>query len=109
MKCFGRRTATGPRRFPRIREGCSLRVLRLKRAIKGYPWLGIMVDMDAYIEDAPFAKQIPICQFVSGAMKDSAHIADDSGGGRSVMDWARRYRRRGSVAARGLPAYVVRV
>ncbi len=49
--------------------------LKAKRAIKAYPPLGIMVDMDAYIEDVPSAKQIPICQFVSGAMKDFGSIA----------------------------------
>jgi hypothetical protein len=44
--------------------------LKAKKAIKAYPPLGIMVDMDAYIEDVPSAKQVPICQFVSGAMRD---------------------------------------
>ena len=49
--------------------------LKAQRAIKAYPPLGIMVDMDAYIEDVPSAKQIPICQFISGAMKDFDSIA----------------------------------
>ncbi len=49
--------------------------LKAQRAIKAYPSLGIMVDMDAYIEDVPSAKQIPICQFVNGATRDFGSIA----------------------------------
>ena len=49
--------------------------LKAKKAIKAYPRMGIMVDMDAFIEDLQSAKQLPICRFIDGATIDFNKIS----------------------------------
>ena len=44
--------------------------LKAKKVIKAYPAVGVMVDMDACIEDLQSAQQIPICRFIDEAMND---------------------------------------
>ena len=50
--------------------------MKAQKAIKSYPVTGVMVDLDAYIEDVPFPAQISIHTFVDEAMTDFGVICD---------------------------------
>jgi hypothetical protein len=44
--------------------------MKAQKAIKAYPAAGVMVDLDAYIEDVPYPEQVSPIGFVGEAMKD---------------------------------------
>ena len=50
--------------------------LKAKKAIDAYPAAGMMVDLDAYIEDAPYPDEVSARTFVEVAMKDFDIIGD---------------------------------
>jgi hypothetical protein len=50
--------------------------LKAKKAIEAYPAAGMMIDLDAYIEDVPYPEVISVRTFVEGAMRDFDTIRD---------------------------------
>jgi hypothetical protein len=44
--------------------------MKAKKAIKAYPSLGIMIDMDAYIEEVPYPDQVSSRTFIEEATRD---------------------------------------
>ena len=44
--------------------------LKAQKAIKAYPAAGMMIDLDAYIEDVPYPEQVSARTFVEEAMGD---------------------------------------
>jgi len=53
-----------------------IRKLKARKAITAFPAAGVMIDMDAYIEDAPYPEEISARTFVEGAMEDFDVIRD---------------------------------
>jgi hypothetical protein len=44
--------------------------MKAKKAIKAYPPLGILIDLDAYIEEVPFPDQVSARTFIEEAARD---------------------------------------
>jgi len=44
--------------------------MRAKKAIKTFPPVGIMIDLDAYIEDVPYPDEVSACAFIEEAAGD---------------------------------------
>jgi hypothetical protein len=51
-----------------------LQAMKAKKVIKSYPALGIMLDLDAYIEDPPFPGELSCHDFVDQAVDDFGDI-----------------------------------
>jgi hypothetical protein len=44
--------------------------MKAQKAVKAYPSVGIMVDLDAYIEEVPYPEQVSARTFIVEATKD---------------------------------------
>ena len=44
--------------------------MKAQKAIKEYPAAGVMIDVDAYIEDPPYPEQVSARTFMEDAMSD---------------------------------------
>jgi hypothetical protein len=56
------------------RKRALLDKLKAERTIKSYPQFGVLLDLDAYIEDPPFPDDLSISDFVSNAVDDFAQV-----------------------------------
>ena len=52
-----------------------IRKLKAKKAIEAYPSVGLMIDLDAYIEDVPYPDRASVCTFIEEAMRDFGVIS----------------------------------
>ena len=50
--------------------------MKAKKAISSYPPVGMMIDLDAYIEDVPYPDEVSARTFIEGAMEDFDVIAE---------------------------------
>jgi hypothetical protein len=51
-----------------------VQALKAKKTIRSYPALGIMIDLDAYIEEPPFPGELSCHDFVDQAVEDFSDI-----------------------------------
>jgi hypothetical protein len=49
---------------------------RAQKAIEAYPAVGMMIDLDAYIEEVPYPDQVSARTFVEEAMRDFSEISE---------------------------------
>ena len=66
--------AKASHRYPKEQRSILLQKLKAKKAIKEYPAVGMMIDLDAYIEDPEYPDQLSAQTFVENAMEDFGTI-----------------------------------
>jgi hypothetical protein len=59
-----------PHRDPRDQVKALIHKMRAEKAITAFPAVGMMIDLDAYIEDVPYPEQASARTFVEEAMVD---------------------------------------
>jgi hypothetical protein len=57
-------------KHPKDQKKVLVRQWKARKAVKAYPTVGIMIDLDAYIEDVPYPKEISVRTFIEGATED---------------------------------------
>jgi hypothetical protein len=62
-------------RYKKDQHKVLIQKIRAQKAIKAYPSLGMMIDLDAYIEDAPYLEQVSARTFIEEAMSDFSVIS----------------------------------
>ena len=50
--------------------------MKAQKAIKAYPAAGMMIDLDAYIEEVPYSEQVSAISFIEDAMGDFGVICE---------------------------------
>jgi hypothetical protein len=51
--------------------------MKAKKAIKAYPSVGMMIDLDSYIEEVPYPNEVSARTFVEEAMEEFGVISDE--------------------------------
>ncbi len=59
-----------PHRHDKDQRKLLIQKMKAQKAIKEYPAAGVMIDVDAYIEDAPYPEQVSARTFMEDAMSD---------------------------------------
>jgi hypothetical protein len=54
----------------RSQKKVLLRKLRAKKLVEAYPDCGVLLDLDAYIDDPPFPDALSISDFIEAAFAD---------------------------------------
>ena len=59
-----------PHKYSKDQHKLLVQKMKARKAIKAYPATGVMIDLDAYVEDVPYPAQLSPISFVAGATRD---------------------------------------
>jgi len=62
------------RSLPRNQRQAMMDKLRAEKAIRSFPAFGIMLDIDAFVEDPPYPDGLSISDFIDGAVTDTQAV-----------------------------------
>jgi hypothetical protein len=65
-----------PHQHSKEQRKLLIQQLKAKKAIETYPHMGIMLDLDAYIEEAPYPDQLTVITFIEEAVRDFCEIRE---------------------------------
>jgi hypothetical protein len=59
-----------PHKHEKDQRKVLIQSLKARKAMKAYPSVGLMIDLDAYIEEAPYPDEVSVRTFIEEAMQD---------------------------------------
>lgn len=65
-----------PHKHSKEQRKVLIQQLKAKKAIETFPQLGIMLDLDAYVEEAPYPDQLTPCKFIEESTREFQAISE---------------------------------